>query len=94
VAKWRLEDEGTFDEPKKEDPPILGSNEAAGAMFFGAMEKNRKEFNGRRTYWHLQVLVTDPQFQGRGAGRLLVGRGMRRAEEEGLDVWIDATDGM
>jgi len=94
VAKWRLEDESTFDEPKKDDPPVPGSDEAAGAMFFGAMERNRKEVNGRRTYWHLQVLVTDPQFQGRGAGRILVEWGIKRAEGEGLDVWNDATEGM
>lgn len=63
-------------------------------MFFGAMQKNRKEVNGRRMYWHLQVLVTDPRFQGRGAGRMLVEWGIERAEGEGLDVWIDATEGM
>ena len=40
----------------------------------------------------LAVLVTDPKYQRRGAGNLLVEWGAKRADEDGLMAYLEATD--
>ena len=53
TARWRLEDEDTFEEPppppEKRYPP--GCNQAAMGAFFGNITKARKEEMGRTKFW-------------------------------------------
>jgi GNAT superfamily N-acetyltransferase len=39
------------------------------------------------------MLGTDPQYQRTGAGSALVRWGMAKADEEGVALYLDATDG-
>lgn len=93
VGKWRLEDEGTYDEPEEKDSdPAPGFRQEVGAKFFGMIHGARKETMGRRMYWHLVILTTDPEHERKGAGRLLLRWGCERADQEGLDCFLDATE--
>jgi GNAT superfamily N-acetyltransferase len=39
----------------------------------------------------LAILVTTPEFQGRGVGRLLCNEGLKIADLEKLPVWLEAS---
>lgn len=39
----------------------------------------------------LQILVTVPEFQGRGVGTLLLQEGLRMADQAGLPAWLEAS---
>lgn len=40
----------------------------------------------------LQVLATHPEYKGRGCAGMLVKWGMRKAEEEGVECYVEAQD--
>lgn len=48
---------------------------------------------GSGEFWHLGTLVTDPQHERKGAGRMLVEWGCRRADAEGRKCSLHATPG-
>jgi ribosomal protein S18 acetylase RimI-like enzyme len=39
----------------------------------------------------LAILVTDPNYQGRGVGSLLCNEGLRIADQEKLPAWLEAS---
>jgi GNAT superfamily N-acetyltransferase len=45
------------------------------------------------TNWYLSLCCVDPDFKGRGAGRLLVRWGLDHAEEEGIRASVMASEG-
>jgi len=45
------------------------------------------------TNWYLSLCCVDPDFKGRGVGRLLVRWGLDRAEEEGIRASVMASEG-
>lgn len=40
----------------------------------------------------LQICFTDPAYRGRGAGSLMMGWGVRKADEMGLDSFVEASE--
>jgi GNAT superfamily N-acetyltransferase len=45
------------------------------------------------TNWYLALCCVDPEFKGRGCGRLLVRWGLDRAEEEGIRASVTSSEG-
>ncbi|KAK7537969.1 acyl-CoA N-acyltransferase [Phyllosticta citricarpa] len=59
--------------------------------FFGYLYGARARVVGRTPHYLLHLLVTHPDHQGRGAGRLLLRWGFERADAARLPVYIEAT---
>ncbi|KAJ4344629.1 uncharacterized protein N0V89_012373 [Didymosphaeria variabile] len=47
---------------------------------------------GSRPFYHLDVLATHPAHSGRGCAGRLVKWGMQKAQEEGVDCYVEAQD--
>ncbi|KAL0258321.1 hypothetical protein SLS55_007497 [Diplodia seriata] len=58
---------------------------------FGPLRAAHAEVMGARPHAHLVTLVTDPDEGRRGAGGALVRWGLERADERGLDAYLDAS---
>ncbi|KAJ4374991.1 hypothetical protein N0V83_002070 [Neocucurbitaria cava] len=52
---------------------------------------NKREILGRRPYYCLDTLVTLPQHERRGAGSMLVRWGCERADEAGVEAYLEAS---
>jgi GNAT superfamily N-acetyltransferase len=46
---------------------------------------------GRRPHWFLELIARRAGYQGKGAGGMLIRWGTDRADEEGLESYLDAT---
>ncbi|KAF2792099.1 acyl-CoA N-acyltransferase [Melanomma pulvis-pyrius CBS 109.77] len=102
-AKWRymghLSPSGaplprTLDEVKKElelPPPYEESDPAVFNAIFGLFAQNKLETMGTRPYYVLDTLVTHPEHHRRGAGGLLVKWGCDRADELGVEAFLEAS---
>jgi predicted acetyltransferase len=42
--------------------------------------------------WHLELLGTLPEHRGKGLARALLNSQLRRSDQEGASVWLEATD--
>ncbi|KAI8940594.1 hypothetical protein NX059_001868 [Plenodomus lindquistii] len=91
-AKWHIfetsEAAAAFARPLVFGP---GWNSDACMAFFGGLTDRKKQLVGDRPHLYLHILHTDPEFQGRGAGRLLVEWGTRRADELSLPAYLEST---
>lgn len=58
-----------------------------------ALAGKLKDVMGVAEFWHLGTLVTDPEHERKGAGRMLVEWGCRRADAEGRKCSLHATPG-
>ncbi|KAJ4355082.1 hypothetical protein N0V95_003245 [Ascochyta clinopodiicola] len=62
------------------------------ASLFDPLDASRDEIMGNEgTYFMLNSLATHPDHQGRGAGNLLLEWGIKKADNEGLVTYLDAT---
>lgn len=52
---------------------------------------NKREILGRRPYYVLDTLVTLPQHERKGAGSMLVRWGCERADEAGVEAYLEAS---
>ncbi|PYH49181.1 GNAT family N-acetyltransferase [Aspergillus saccharolyticus JOP 1030-1] len=59
--------------------------------FFGGCDLVHKEIMDGRGHYYLDMLVTHPAHQRRGAATMLVRWGCNLADETGMSVYIDAT---
>ncbi|KAF2235853.1 acyl-CoA N-acyltransferase [Viridothelium virens] len=73
----------------EEWPP--GANVGLKRVVFEKFLRTRDELVGGRPHWALFILVTRPEWQGRGAGSLLVRWGVERADEEGWECYLEAS---
>ncbi|KAM0789867.1 hypothetical protein ACM66B_006713 [Microbotryomycetes sp. NB124-2] len=80
------------DVPNVERPRSFpaGADQELALDFFTRLDAHGRSIVGR--HWHLQILATDPACQGQGAGTRLLQDGMRRAEDEGLPIYLDSTE--
>jgi len=96
VAKWRLEDSQSY-ETKKKAPfstsPPEGMCKEVREAYSRALAGKLRDVMGSGEFWHLGTLVTDPQHERKGAGRMLVEWGCRRADAEGRKCSLHATPG-
>lgn len=70
-------------------PP--GANASALNDFFGWIYGVRKRRMGGKKHILLALLVTRPDFQGKGAGSALVKHGLAVADELDLPAWLEAS---
>ncbi|KAF2474432.1 uncharacterized protein BDR25DRAFT_256293 [Lindgomyces ingoldianus] len=68
-----------------------GMNKEAFTAFFGGLAKRKKELIGSKPHIYLHLLHTDPKFQKRGAGGLLLKWGMDKSNELGFPVYLEST---
>jgi GNAT superfamily N-acetyltransferase len=62
------------------------------ASIFDPLDASRDEIMGtEKPFFMLNSLATHPGHQRRGAGRLLLDWGLKKADEEGLVTYLDAT---
>ncbi|KAL5391374.1 hypothetical protein DPSP01_001247 [Paraphaeosphaeria sporulosa] len=55
-------------------------------------QKKVEEVMGEKRFYYLQALATHPAHGGRGCAGRLVRWGMQRAEEEGVECYVEAQD--
>lgn len=97
-AKWgepRAEDEPA--PPRPTEAEIMGREwppetdlDLARAFLCGMTEKRAKAM-GEARFWFLHILVVRPEYQGKGAGRMMIRWGTERADGEGLPCYLDST---
>lgn len=58
---------------------------------FGAWARKRGEIVGRRGHWYLEMLATHPKFQGKGAGSMLLQWGLQKADEKGVEAYLESS---
>lgn len=58
---------------------------------YSLFNAGKKEILGRKSYFVLDTLVTLPNHERRGAGSMLVSWGCRKADEAGLDAYLEAS---
>ncbi|KAL1953191.1 hypothetical protein VTO42DRAFT_3397 [Malbranchea cinnamomea] len=76
------------------DPPTSwppGSNAPALDAFFGWIYEVRKRRMGGKAHALLSLLVTRPDFQGRGAASALVKHGLQLCDQQNLPAWLEAS---
>ncbi|GJN93656.1 hypothetical protein Rhopal_006713-T1 [Rhodotorula paludigena] len=92
-ALWELPhpDEEPTESPeeaqKKEEKRYpAGTNLELARDLFGQLDLGIKE-----PHYHLQLLGTDPRFQRTGAGSALLRWGCKRADDDGVDVYLESS---
>ncbi|KUI54739.1 hypothetical protein VP1G_02091 [Cytospora mali] len=73
-----------------EDWPEDG-DPALAKVFFKKLADMHVEVMADRPHWYLELIATKQEYQGRGAGGLLMRWGVDRADEEGVECYLDAT---
>ncbi|GAA5919838.1 hypothetical protein JCM1841_004009 [Sporobolomyces salmonicolor] len=78
-------EQGKDTEEEKERWPAGTNVELAGSLF------NQLDLGIKEPHYHLSLLATDPTYQRTGAGSALLRWGNRKADEEGVDCYLEAT---
>ena len=102
-ARWRylglLNPDGT-PAPRSEEQlekdlevpePYTESNPALYRQIFSLFNHNKKEIMGTRPHYVLDTLVTHPDHHRKGAGGLLVKWGCDKADELGVEAYVEAS---
>ena len=100
-ARWRYvkpKEEGARERTWEEvdagltvPPPYEESDPDMFAELFKLFNSNKREILGRRPYYVLDTLVTLPQHGRRGAGSMLVRWGCEKADEAGVEAFLEAS---
>ncbi|KAF2823663.1 acyl-CoA N-acyltransferase [Ophiobolus disseminans] len=92
-AKWHVYDSSSAAaaarRPARNFGP--GTNVEACEAFFGSLSTKKDELMGEKPHLYLHMLHTDPSFQGRGAGKILVEWGTKEADELGLPAYLESS---
>lgn len=68
-----------------------GGDHAIANHFFGNLVRRHGEIMEGRRHWYLELLATKPEWQGKGAGGKLLRWGLRKADEEGTETYLEAS---
>lgn len=95
-AKWNapvvvVVGPGTLQPPPLPECWPVDGDPALAAVFFGKLADMHEEIMEGRPHWYLEMIVTRSKYQGLGAGRMLMEWGVERADEEGVECYLDAT---
>lgn len=94
-ASWHIyEHERTLDQVEASCviPDMLPErNKGACVKFWSQSFENIKQYIGGRPHMYLEMLATHPNHQRRGAGSLLMQWAVDKADELGLDAFIEAS---
>ena len=72
-------------------PWAPGADLELARRFYVGLARKRHEVMGEGRFWMLYILVVKPEYQGRGAGRLMIRWGAERADAEGLPCYVDSS---
>ncbi|CAG9945021.1 unnamed protein product [Clonostachys rosea f. rosea IK726] len=71
--------------------PDEGDDKELAAFYFPYLQAQRTKNTAGRNCWYLAALVCHEDYQGKGAGGLLLRYGLNRADEMGADVYLEAS---
>ena len=54
------------------------------------MTKRKENMSGRK-HWYLELLATRPEWQGKGAGGLMLDWGCARADGDGVETYLESS---
>ncbi|KAH6842895.1 acyl-CoA N-acyltransferase [Chaetomium sp. MPI-CAGE-AT-0009] len=60
-------------------------------VYFGNQAAQHEQNMGGRSHWYLELITTDPEFQGRGAGSMLMEWGVEKVDRDGLEAYLEAS---
>lgn len=90
-AKWNAPVAPGTPRPPLPDCWPADGDPALAEVFFGKLAEMHEEMMADRPHWYLEIIVTRARYQGRGAGGMLMGWGVQRADEDGVECYLDAT---
>ncbi|CAG8962084.1 hypothetical protein HYFRA_00005127 [Hymenoscyphus fraxineus] len=90
-AKWNAPTSTPL--PRRDELPEWPefSNTELANHFFGSLFENRRVNMGERRHWYLELLATLPEMQGKGAASMLLKWGLEKADEAGLESYLEAS---
>ncbi|EXJ54247.1 hypothetical protein A1O7_09584 [Cladophialophora yegresii CBS 114405] len=88
-AKWDIIEKPKEPVPGRSFGP--GCNVEACEEYFGGIHRKRRELMGDKAYCLLDLLQTDPKYQGRGAGGMLIKWGLDIADALGLPAYLESS---
>ncbi|KAK3328184.1 acyl-CoA N-acyltransferase [Cercophora scortea] len=89
-AKWNLVPANyVYPTPPKSE--IWPADPALAEHFFGILFERHEALMGPRRHWYLELIGTREEYHGLGAGAMMVGWGTARADEEGVEAYLDST---
>ncbi|KAK8094887.1 hypothetical protein PG997_001572 [Apiospora hydei] len=65
--------------------------QALAQQFFEVMERKQREHMGRQPHWHLAFIGVRQRAQGRGVARQLIQWGIDRADEDGMEAYVQSS---
>jgi ribosomal protein S18 acetylase RimI-like enzyme len=68
-----------------------GSDTELANHFFGNLGRRHEENMKGRKHWYLELVATLPEYQGRGAGGQLLRWGIKKADEESAEIYLEAS---
>ncbi|KAK3685228.1 acyl-CoA N-acyltransferase [Podospora appendiculata] len=91
-AKWNLVSADSHPPP----PPgthIWPADAALADHFFGTLVERHTAIMGARRHWYLELIGTQVAYHGQGAGAMMVGWGVERADADGdgVEAYLDST---
>ncbi|EON65809.1 hypothetical protein W97_05048 [Coniosporium apollinis CBS 100218] len=87
---WR--DKRTVEELKEDDPDRDRRNIEAERAFMVYLADARRDTMGTQPHYLLNILITHPTHYRRGAGAALLRWGIERADQDGLPVYLEASE--
>lgn len=91
-ARWNFYvDRVTTDQTRWPKQWPEGANAALCEYFFGAMDEKRDMYMKGKDFFLMGLLVTLPEYRGKGIGSSLLQWGLDAADEKGVECWIDAS---
>ncbi|KIW59092.1 hypothetical protein PV05_03567 [Exophiala xenobiotica] len=89
-AKWNIMNTPKDPEPgRQEFGP--GCNLDMCKEYFGGIYRKRAELMGGKAYCLLDLLQTDPKYQGRGAGGMLIQWGLDMADQLRIPAYLESS---
>lgn len=76
--------------PEESEWPEDGDPKLA-VVFFRELAARHAEIMGQRRHWYLEIIVTRGDYQGRGAGGMMMQWGVQEADKDGVESYLDAT---
>ena len=77
--------------PDRYDPIPGCCDEELATALFGCFAEHRAKMMGNRRHYYMELLATDPKYQGQGAASLVLKYGCDLADRDGLECYIDAS---
>jgi GNAT superfamily N-acetyltransferase len=87
-AKWNAPDA-----PQQTDLPEwpAGADSELANHFFGNLFGSHAEIMQERKHWYLELVGTRPEYRGRGAAGQLLRWGIRKADEDAVEAYLEAS---